>query len=62
MYPQYGQRATLYGIQFLHLAQTDPFHQLTQTLGFSIPFHLYIHNHDTEQAVSTLTWVANMYP
>ena len=25
-------------------------HQITSNLGFSIPFHLYIHDHDLEQA------------
>ena len=35
--------------------------QLTQSLGFSIPFHPYIHGQDSEQAVSLLTiWLRHM--
>ena len=37
-----------------------PIHQITSNLGFSIPFHLYIHDHDLEQASGTLTCGAFM--
>ena len=35
-------------------------HQLTHNLCFNIPFHLYIHDHDLEQAICTLTSGANV--
>ena len=36
----------------LYLARTDA---NPLNLGFNIPFHLYIHDHDLEQASGTLT-------
>ena len=36
-------------------------HQMTSNLDFSIPFHLYIHDHDLEEASGTLTCGAFMY-
>ena len=36
-------------------------YKLTQNLGFSIPFHLYVHAHDFEQAFRTHTSGVNMY-
>ena len=49
-----------YSVTFIWLSRI-PFHQMTSNLGFSIPFHLYIHNHDLEEASGTLTCEAFMY-
>ena len=49
-----------YSVTFIWL-RWIPIHQITSNLGFSIPFHLYIHNHDLEEASGTLTCGAFMY-
>ena len=49
-----------YSVTFIWLRRI-PIHQITSNLGFSIPFHLYIHNHDLEKASGTLTCGALMY-
>ena len=49
-----------YSVTFIWLIQI-PIHQMTSNLGFSIPFHLYNHNHDLEQASGTLNCGASMY-
>ena len=36
-------------------------HEITSNLGYSIPFHLCIHDHDLEQASGTLTCGVFMY-
>ena len=36
-------------------------HQLTQNLGFNIPFHPYVHDHNLEQAICTATCGICMY-
>ena len=38
-----------------------PVDKLTQNLGLTIPFHLYIHDRDCEQAIGTLACVLSMY-
>ena len=38
-----------------------PIHYLTQNPWISIPFHLYIRDHHSNQAGCRLSWVANMY-
>ena len=38
-----------------------PVDKLTQNLGFSIPFHLYIHDHERQSAGCTPTWGSDMY-
>ena len=49
-----------YSVTFIRLKQMA-IHQITSNLGFSIPFHLYIHDHDLEQASVTLTCGVLMY-
>ena len=43
-----------YSVTFIWL-RWIPIHQITSNLGFSIPFHLYIHDCDLEEASVTLT-------
>ena len=38
-----------------------PVDKLTQNLGVSIPFHLYIHDHEQQLAGCTPTWGSDMY-
>ena len=54
---------TFYGIRLITFIwlRRMPIHQLTEKFGFSIPFHLYIHHHDLEEASGTLTCWAFMY-
>ena len=49
-----------YSVTFISL-RWIPIHQMTSNLGFSITFHLYIHNHDLEQVSGTLNCGASMY-
>ena len=49
-----------YSVTFIWLRRI-PIHQITSNLGFIIPFILYIHDHDLEEASSTLTCGAFMY-
>ena len=49
-----------YSVTFIWLRRI-PIHQMISNLGFSIPFHLYIHKYDLEQASGTLTCGAFMY-
>ena len=50
----------LYSVTFIWLIWL-PIHYLTQDPCFSIPFHLYIHDHHSNQARCRLSMVANMY-
>ena len=38
-----------------------PIHQLTQSLCYNIPFHLYIHDQGLQQTFTTLPCRVNMY-
>ena len=38
-----------------------PDDELTQNIGFSFPFHLYIHDHNSNWAGCTPTWGADTY-
>ena len=46
---------------YVYLAHMVTIHYLTQDPCFSIPFHLYIHDHHSNQARCRLSMVANMY-
>ena len=46
-------------IRYLYLAKMV--HQITSNLGFSIPFHLSIHDQDWKWAGCTPTWGPDMY-
>ena len=51
-----------YSATFLWLRRTQTLiHKLTQKHSSTIPFHIYIHDQDLQQAFSTLTSGANMY-
>ena len=49
-----------YSVIFIWLRRM-PIYKITSNLGFSIPFHLYIHDCDLEQASGTPTCWASMY-
>ena len=58
---RYGKvNYTFYGIQLPFLAEMDTSWR-TQNLSFSVPFHLYIHDHDSKWAGCTPTWGSDMY-
>ena len=46
---------------YLFWLKRIPIHELTPNLCFNIPFHLYIHDEDLQQAFGTLTYGVNMY-
>ena len=50
----------LYSVTFIWLRRILNY-QLTQNLGFSMPFHLCIYDQDLEEAFGTLTFGASMY-
>ena len=61
-YPLYQPFATYYGIRLLFWgSNVYQLTNLTQNIGFSIPFHLYIHDHDLEQVSGTLTCEVFIY-
>ena len=47
----------IFGYVYLAHMVSNP---VTQILCFSIPFHLYIHDHHSNQAGCRLSWVSNI--
>ena len=50
-----------YSVTLLVWLKRTPVNKLTQNIGFSIPFHLHIHDHDLKWAGCTPTCGLDMY-